>query len=251
VGLPVPRQYSAPAQVDRFPVVVKGVKDSGNLRYVNSRQELDDLAEEEAVIQEYIPGEGYGFYALFNHGQIRAMFMHRRLREYPITGGGSTAAQSVYDEDLRQLGTRLLTELKWHGVAMVEFKKDARTGQFMLMEINPKFWGSLDLSISCGVDFPCLAARMALEGDVDPVMEYPLGRRFRWLLPNDTMHVLANPRAAWPFVRDFFDPNTRGNVWLRDPLPTLVQLAMTGRDVAKALAKGRLRYPQGRARVQP
>ena len=48
---------------------------------------------------------------------------------------------------------RLLTALKWHGVAMVEFKMDAR-GQYWLMEINPRLWGSLALSIDAGVDFP-------------------------------------------------------------------------------------------------
>ena len=50
-------------------------------------------------------------------------------------------------------GERLLTALNWHGVAMVEFKIDA-TGQHWLMEINPRLWGSLALSIDAGVDFP-------------------------------------------------------------------------------------------------
>lgn len=67
--------------------------------------------------------------------------MHKRMREYPITGGSSTAAESMYDPELRDLGLTLLKALDWHGVAMVEFKKDSRDGKYKLMEINPKFWG--------------------------------------------------------------------------------------------------------------
>jgi predicted ATP-grasp superfamily ATP-dependent carboligase len=78
--------------------------------------------------------------------------MHRRIREYPITGGASTAAESFYDPALRDLRLTLLRALNWHGVAMVEFKKDQRDGTHKL--INAKFWGSLDLAIAAGVDFP-------------------------------------------------------------------------------------------------
>ena len=48
---------------------------------------------------------------------------------------------------------KLLIALHWHGVAMVEFKLDGQ-GQYWLMEINPRLWGSLALSIDAGVDFP-------------------------------------------------------------------------------------------------
>ena len=87
---------------------------------------------------------------------------------------------------------------------MVEFKKDTRDGQFKLMEINPKFWGSLDLAIAAGVDFPYLAARMAAEGDIDPVEDYRVGVRFRWVF-DDAMRTLAAPGDLGAFVRDFFD----------------------------------------------
>ena len=67
--------------------------------------------------------------------------MHRRLREYPVTGGPSALAESIYDPMLMEQGLKLLDNLQWHGVAMVEFKKDERTGRYVLMEINPKFCG--------------------------------------------------------------------------------------------------------------
>jgi len=73
--------------------------------------------------------------------------MHHRLREDPPTGGQSTAARAYFSEQLKEYGLRLLQALRWHGAAMVEFKLDSRSGQFVLMEINGKFWGSLELAL--------------------------------------------------------------------------------------------------------
>jgi predicted ATP-grasp superfamily ATP-dependent carboligase len=90
--------------------------------------------------------------------------MHRRLRETPPSGGPSSCAVSIFENDLKSAGIKLLDHLQWHGVAMAEFKRDAKSSQLYLLEINPKFWGSLDLALDSGVDFPALAARVALGG---------------------------------------------------------------------------------------
>ena len=94
--------------------------------------------------------------------------MHRRIRERLVMGGPSTCAESVYDSKLLDYGLRVLKNLKWHGVAMVEFKKDSIDGEFKLMEINPKFWGSLDLAIASGVDFPYLLYNMTIRWRYKP-----------------------------------------------------------------------------------
>lgn len=248
IGIGIPRTYDCPEQVHEFPVVVKGVTDSGFLRYVNSAKELSGVAVADCVIQDYIPGQGYGFFALCNKGQVRAIFMHKRLREYPVTGGPSTAAESIYDEDLRQTATRLLEGLKWHGVAMAEFKKDDRDGQFKLMEINPKFWGSLDLSIAAGVDFPYLAARLALDGDIEPVTDYRVGLRYSWPFPYDVMHVIARPASLPRFVCDLFSRGSATNVRFSDFKPNLFQMLSTGPLMAARIKRRELIRPHGRPR---
>jgi len=231
-----------------FPVVIKGVVESGHICYANSYKELLTKLEnnQNSLLQEYIPGEGYGFFGLFNHGEPRAIFMHKRIREYPITGGPSTVAESIYDPKLKNAGLKILKELNWHGVAMVEFKKDSRDGEFKLMEINPKFWGSLDLAIASGVDFPYLACKMAVEGDVEPVFEYETGVRFRWLLPDDFLHLLASPSSAKDFFGDFFDKNVKHNIWLSDIKPNLFQIAQTGFRVISLIRDKKLKYPHGK-----
>jgi protein-tyrosine-phosphatase len=68
---------------------------------------------------------------------------------------------------------RLLTALKWHGVAMVEFKMDDR-GQYWLMEINPRLWGSLALSIDAGIDFPSGLLQIACGQPLAPQPQYKI-----------------------------------------------------------------------------
>jgi len=246
-GVQVPRTYDDKVAVKQFPVVVKRSLGAGGVRYVNDAAELERVDSNGAVIQDFIPGEGYGFFALFDRGRERAIFMHRRIREYPVTGGASTAAESLYDETLRDLGLRLLRALDWHGVAMVEFKKDSRDSQYKLMEINPKFWGSLDLAIVSGVDFPWLTVKMAL-GELDEdVTDYRVGVRFRWVF-DDLMHLAARPSSFTDVMRDFRE-SVADDVSPDDVKPAIFDAAKTVGSLVTRAATGRLRRPHGDVRL--
>ncbi len=241
-GIPCPRTYfvSARHEVEAlarnavFPLVVKPRISSGSrgIAYVREAAALPGdwerlhRAQPYPLIQEYIPpgGEALGVSLLFNQAaEPRALFVHKRLREYPLNGGPSTLRESVLRPEAAELGVRLLRALNWYGVAMVEFKVDPRDGVPKLMEVNPKLWGSLSLAIASGVDFPALLYGLATEGDVRPVMDYRLGVRCRFLLA-DTLHFLANPdrfRLQPSFFR-FGDAGTYGDIWEpRDPAPAL------------------------------
>ena len=243
MGVPAPVTYASKRDVRNFPVVVKRSKGTGGVHYVNNVAELACMDASAAVIQEYIPGEGYGFFALFEHGTERAIFMHRRVREYPITGGPSTAAESVHIEDLLESGLALLRALQWHGVAMVEFKKDERDSQYKLMEINPKFWGSLDLSIAAGVDFPWLAVKMAL-GTLDESVEtYRTGVRFHWVF-DDLMHLAARPSSFRDVLSDFRN-GVANDLCVDDLKPAAFDGVKTIALLLRRVTQGRLRYPHG------
>jgi predicted ATP-grasp superfamily ATP-dependent carboligase len=147
------------------------------------------------IVQEFIPyGGAYGVSMLFNQGEPRAIFTHKRLREYPITGGPSTFRESVRDELMEKYATKLLKALDWHGVAMVEFRVDSRTNEPKLMEINPRFWGSLPLAVASGVDFPYLLYKMTMDGDVKPVMNYKTGVKVRWFLLGEILWFMDSPK---------------------------------------------------------
>ncbi len=122
--------------------------------------------------QEYVAGSGLGIECLYKHGSCVWYFQHERVHELPLTGGGSTYRRSSpVDKSLLTEATRLLDNLKWHGVAMVEFKGSAERG-FRLMEINPRLWGSLALAVDAGVDFPIGLWSVATETDPGPQPSY-------------------------------------------------------------------------------
>jgi len=243
-----------------YPVVIKARISgggSGGVSYANSPQELIEkykkmhnksfipLIEEFSLpmIQEYIPGEGCGFYALFWNSKPKAIFTHKRIREYPITGGPSSLRESTWDPDVINLGIKILKMFKWHGVAMVEFKRDSRDGQLKLIEINPKFWGSLHLSISSGVDFPYLLYRLAIGENVEPVISYKVGIKARWLFPWDILWFLASLKSSdtnkLKVIRDFFrffDRDlTYDTLSFDDPKPAIVQIAQSSRVIVGTL----------------
>jgi predicted ATP-grasp superfamily ATP-dependent carboligase len=153
------------------------------------------------LLQEKIPGPGAGVFLCCDRGRPIAVFSHRRLREKPPSGGVSVLAESAApDPVVRAHAERLLAALGWHGVAMVEFKIDERTGVPHLMEINGRFWGSLQLAIDAGVDFPSILVDLALDRPLAAPPPYREGVRLRWFWGDvdATLLRLFGPPAQRP-----------------------------------------------------
>jgi predicted ATP-grasp superfamily ATP-dependent carboligase len=242
-GVVVPRSHSpesrpeveALARTWEGPAVIKPRKTSGSrgMRYVDGpAQMIEAWTEVDAefprpLIQERSPsdGAGLGVFALIDaNSEVVGLFGHRRLREFPVSGGPSTLRVSYRDDALIDQSLRLLRAMEFRGVAMVEFKGDPGRGAPVLMEVNPRFWGSIQLAISAGVDFPVLYHRLAAGLPVEPVLEYQEGVYGRWLLPGDILHFLKNPKRfrLRPSFFKFWGKNLHYDILsLRDPKPIL------------------------------
>src|SRR5262249_25463063 len=205
LGVPTPRTCVVDAVVDAeahagsfdWPIVVKPERSK---RYEPGRPlqsfavtYAEDLAQlcktvgriegrAAVLLQEYYRGEGHGIALLVHEGRPLAAFQHRRLREWPLTGGVSSYRESVpLDPVLYGHAVRLLEALSWTGPALVEFKLGERGP--MLMEINGRVWGSLPLAVKSGIDFPGLwldACRGLLPpAGQPPLTRYAIGARSR------------------------------------------------------------------------
>mgnify|MGYP000353066411 CR=1 FL=1 len=199
------RTYSA------FPVVLKPtlsrVKVDGGwlataVTYAHSQHELECLVSESAafrdhpfMVQGYVSGHGSGIFLLYDHGKCIAHFAHKRLREKPPTGGVSVLSESVLSDSTQLSAARkLLDSVNWHGVAMVEFKVDDSDDAYVI-EVNPRFWGSLQLAIDSGVDFPYLLHEATMGHSVQAVTEYEKGVKLRWLLGDlDRLYLVLKSR---------------------------------------------------------
>jgi len=244
-------EASAMARDLPYPVLVKPRRSSGGRGIAAASGPKEFLAAYRRVhaayplpiVQERLPdgGDALGVAVLMNRSSVpRASFAYRRLREYPTTGGPSTLRESVRDEALCRTAEGLLASLGWVGIAMAEFRVDPRDGRPKLLEVNPRFWGSLQHAIACGVDFPYLLYRMAVDGDVEPPRGYRVGVRTRSLLHGELMHFIKSPERFHmkPGLLDFTVPDDLLSAG--DPLPVLgrvssVLAAAYDRELRKAM----------------
>ena len=120
----------------------------------------------------------------------------------------------------------MLDALQWHGVAMVEFRRDSRDGDYKLIEVNPKFWGSLDLALAADADFPGDLCRMALGEDLPFTDVYQRNLRFQWPLSThgDLFHLWMRPASFINVMGDLLNPRVKSNVSWTDPGPNFQEL---------------------------
>ena len=165
--IPVPVSYEPAAgeSLDSFfdriplPCVVKprwgeGLGLTAALRYViarrpeelkNSFEAFSELAGGYPLVQEYLPGGAKGCSVLAQNGTILRKICHRRIREYPVSGGPSTCCETIRDPQIEDWCSRLVDAVGLNGPAMFEFKGGA-DGFPRLLEVNPRVWGSYPLT---------------------------------------------------------------------------------------------------------
>ena len=250
LGIPTPKTWR-PETVEEvskcadelcYPAVIKLRKGRGSigLQYVGDapslvkwfKKTVDEYHLKESnlpLIQQYITGKGIGVSMILDHGTPLATFVHERCRELPLTGGTSTERRSIRFPEAEEYSQRLLSNLKWHGVAMVEFKVDKSTHKPYFLEINPRFWGSLNQAVVSGVDFPYLLYQLSQGEKIQPITEYELGTKSIWFFGQirTLLDCIKTPRQWGTLVSgtaSLFSKDVHfDDLSLRDPLPTLTE----------------------------
>jgi predicted ATP-grasp superfamily ATP-dependent carboligase len=135
------------------------------------------------LVQSYVPGVGRCVSAVCRDGEPIAMVAYAREREFPLSGGVSVLRQTIpLDATLARHTTTLLRALRWHGIAMVEFKYDPRPAAYTLMEVNGRFQASTALALDAGVNLPYLVAALHAGWPVPGPSAVPaIGVSERWL----------------------------------------------------------------------
>ena len=223
--------------------------------YIRTPDELRALLDRYApigcwpLIQQYCGGVGLGQMLYMQNGQATLRFQHRRLHEWPPEGGVSTlcrAEPAGRHQDQMALSERLLQALDWDGQAMVEYRYEADSARYWLMEVNGRYWGSLPLAWHCNAHFAWEAYRRTVLAQTDAAPAPRDHLRARYMVPETkrlARVLLAPTRIGDPFFRRrpvvdllgyilaFFDPRTRYYVFaLSDPRPWM-------RDMGQMLKK--------------
>ena len=196
------------------------------------------LADIPCLVQRFVRGHGAGIFAAYSQSGPVAWFAHQRIREKPPDGGVSVLSESVpVDPTMQAAATKLLAAARWSGVAMVEFRV-SEDGTPYLMEVNGRFWGSLQLAIDCGIDFPWILYEISQGKAVRRTTpSYHVGRRLRWLL-GDLDSLIIDLRRGQSslrqkaasigrFLASFADFRCRQEILrISDPLPGLREAAI-------------------------
>lgn len=243
-----------------FPVVIKPslsrIKISNkwintSVKYAHSLRELRSIVNSFSwfpdipfMIQEFIEGHGAGVFALYNHGKPVTFFSHKRLREKPPSGGVSVLSESTnVNSNYQEIAQLLLGRIGWHGAAMVELKI-TEDGAPYLIEINARFWGSLQLAIDSGIDFPWLLYQIAIGQNPESIPQYRSGQRLRWLLGDmDRLYLIYKNRksnntySALVEMIKFLNPgfiHTRFDICrLRDPGPGVYEITQYIKQITR------------------
>jgi predicted ATP-grasp superfamily ATP-dependent carboligase len=222
LGIPVPATYlpESFAQMEQlarsieYPLVVKPrrsvvtqrgqVAVTGGVGYARTPAELRESYRRistrapNPMIQRFVEGEGIGVFLLCDEGVPLLRFAHRRLRDVIPTGSASALRESIpYPLELGRQAESLAADLQWSGPMMVEFRVNARTAEAYLIEINGRFWGSLQLAIDAGQEFPFAHYELCRGRPRRGPDMYRVGIRSRWLVW-DLQHLIRVMRGRPP-----------------------------------------------------
>lgn len=201
-----------------FPLVIKPARSIGNdgqqrrqliVMYAQNHEELaakirQQLCFGSVLVQEYIQGDSVGIELIAVDGEVRLAFQHKRLHEVPLTGGGSSLRESVeINPVLLEASRNLMRAMRWHGVAMVEFKHNPEDDSYALMEVNGRFWGSLPLCIAAGADFPGLLYELLVEGTIHSTPRVEKGTIARKLSADIYWYELVLRKQGDPGIVEF------------------------------------------------
>lgn len=220
-----------------YPLIIKPRKSTGGIglfrlekptdlptRFFQSSTISDSVFDlQRLLVQEYIPGQVHDVCLLFNRGEPRAVLTQKRLKMYPAKGGVGIYNITSDEPDLKEQAIALLKAAQWHGPAQVEFKQNPG-GHPYLMEVNGRFWGTLDLAVAAGINFPLLACRMAMDGDIAPVTSYKIGLHFRWPAPYGLLHAAETGKWLRTFWEFFYPhPGLKSDLRISDPMPFIAE----------------------------
>jgi len=250
-AVPVPRTWElggGPPPADwAFPSIIKpSIREKINALTVDkawrveNREDCEEryaeaarlLPAEEILLQELIPGGGaeqMSFAALAFDGEAVCSLVARRTRQFPMDiGRASTFVETVEDPEVSDLGRRVVSALGHTGLVEVEFKRDPRTGEPKLLDINPRLWGWHTIGRRAGVDFAHLAWLTA-QGERPEPTEAPPGVRWVWPagdVPTALREMLGRRLRPRDYVRSFRRPADLATVAFDDPLPAILELPL-------------------------
>ena len=146
--VPVPKSYYDQSKIKHFPIFYKeGFEKGGGTRGI--AYQANEIPPGKGLLyQEYIATPStYGVAFLAKDGHILTYTTHKEVISYPTTGGSSVVIEAYEDERLLIYTQKLLKALEYNGWGLAEYKYCDKKEDFVFMEINAKFWASIEFML--------------------------------------------------------------------------------------------------------
>jgi predicted ATP-grasp superfamily ATP-dependent carboligase len=184
------------------------------------------------VVQELVPGGGdtqLSYTGLWNDGAPVAEFAARRMRQQPVEFGTGTFVDIVDEPEVIALGRTFLKSIRHTGLAEIEFKRDPRSGQLKMVDVNPRIWTWFGLAETAGVDYGPLLIDIACGKTVAPQAAPRMGTGWMYF-PRDCVAsmqmMLKGTLSPSDYVASFGQVRTWALLTFDDPLPAVVDIPL-------------------------
>lgn len=222
-AIPVPKTVQNFEDINelKYPILYKPVKGTAGglgIKLIKNKTDLKNIRNksEEFILQEYLKGYDIDCNVLCKDGDILAYTIQKGIMKSSNPFAPPTAVKFLLEEKLYNMMKDLFKSLNYTGVANVDLLFDEVEKEYKLIEINPRFWGSVEASNKVGVNFPYLYCLTCL------------GIKFD--IPTYKFEIYANNRALLNIIKSKFHlkrtitPNhlaIKNDIF--DPLPKIVK----------------------------
>jgi predicted ATP-grasp superfamily ATP-dependent carboligase len=213
-----------------YPVVIKlrDLAGSVGLSIVNNKEELiknyTELIKERKLqsfeyplIQEFVAADNYGAGALCKNGKVLSIIVYKNTRLHHLSYGTSTSRITVIDKAIEKDVRKILECLKWHGVAQFDILKTSKENYFI--EMNPRLWMSIGLTINSGLDYPYYMAR--LEDNIVIPKKYAINITSRILMADTGVFLKSLFKKNKYPIKEFFKKTYVEDIDINDLAPAV------------------------------
>jgi len=236
-GVRTPRTVDRPTADLEFPVIVKA---SDSARFVqafgvkgircDSMAELEEVFDRaqalSPVIQEWIPGPDHDLYlvgaCLSLRGEPLGVVTCRKLQQVPPEIGTIRVGEAFPMPGLADQAVAFLQAAECYGPSDVEFKRDARDGEFKFIEVNPRLVQWQGLAAAAGVDLAQIAYCDLIGSPRQPARQNGGVKRWAMTFLTGSGHERPGLSGSGPAFTRL--PYVDAVFALDDPWPSVVQL---------------------------
>ncbi|MFI1743880.1 ATP-grasp domain-containing protein [Thalassobellus sediminis] len=229
--LPTPKSFLIKSGGDflnysdvKFPVLAKPTLGSGGgdgIKKFFSNEELESFFvgkkfKYDHLVEEYIDGFDLGCNVLCKNGKLLAYTMQKGTLWSDRPFSPQIGLEFFYNQELYNIIEKLMMSLAWNGVANIDIRFDNDTKQFLVLEINPRFWQTTEASEIAGVNFPYLYCLSTMNVD----FEVPNYKHTKFLT---LIGIKPTIKRNFLFILNFkfLLNNTPLKYYKKDPLPIL------------------------------